>query len=49
MEDLGISEPDRTRLLAAIPGISSSVYSAPELKRVAPLVAKVKWEGLEIP
>jgi integrase len=50
MEDLGISEPDRARLLGhAVPGIGSSVYSAPELKRVAPLVAKVKWEGLEIP
>ena len=50
MEDLGISEPDRVRLLGhAVPGIGSSVYSAPELKRVAPLVAKVKWEGLEIP
>jgi len=50
MEDLGISEPDRARLLGhAVPGIGSSVYSAPELKRVAPLVAKVKCEGLEIP
>ena len=50
MEDLGISEPDRARLLGhAVPGIGASVYSAPELKRVAPLVAEVKWEGLEIP
>jgi hypothetical protein len=30
------------------PGISSSVYSSPELARVAPLVARVNWEGLRV-
>ena len=48
IEDVGISQSDRARLLGhPVPGISSSVYSAPELKRVAPLVARVKWEALE--
>ena len=48
IEDVGITQSDRARLLGhAVPGISSSVYSAPELKRVAPLVARVKWEALE--
>ena len=49
IEDVGIPQSDRARLLGyAVPGISSSVYSAPELKRVAPLVARVKWEGLTV-
>ena len=48
IEDVGISQSDRARLLGhPVPGISSSVYSAPELKRVAPLVARVRWEALE--
>jgi len=48
IEDVGITQSDRARLLGhAVPGISSSVYSAPELKRVAPLVARVRWEALE--
>jgi len=48
IEDVGISQSDRARLLGhPVPGISSSVYSASELKRVAPLVARVKWEALE--
>jgi integrase len=49
IEDSGISAEDRARLLGhKVKGISSSVYSAPELKRVAPLVAGVKWDGLKI-
>ena len=48
IEDVGITQSDRARLLGhPVPGISSSVYSASELKRVAPLVARVKWEALE--
>jgi integrase len=36
IEDVGITQSDRARLLGhAVPGIRSSVYSAPELKRVA--------------
>jgi integrase len=47
IEDAGISAEDRARLLGhKIKGISSSIYSGPELKRVAPLVAGVKWDGL---
>jgi integrase len=50
IEDAGISPNDCARLLGhAVKGISASVYSAPELKRVAPLVAKVGWEGLRLP
>jgi integrase len=42
IEDAGISPNDCARLLGhAVKGISASVYSAPELRRVAPLVAKV--------
>jgi integrase len=49
IEDTGITATDRARLLGhAVPGISSSVYSAPELSRVAPLLAKVTWQGLRI-
>jgi integrase len=49
IEDIGITATDCARLLGhAVPGISSSVYSAPELKRVAPLVARVKWDGLRV-
>jgi integrase len=49
LEDTGISAEDRARLLGhKVKGISSSVYSGPELRRVAPLVARVKWDGLNI-
>jgi integrase len=49
IEDCGISATDRARLLGhAVPGISSSVYSAPELRRVVPYVAKLNFEGLGI-
>jgi integrase len=49
IEDVGIPQTDRHRLLGhKVPGISSSVYSAPELSRVAPLVARVAWSGLNI-
>jgi integrase len=49
IEDVGMTAQDRARLLGhPVPGISSSVYSAPELARVAPLVARVKWEGLRV-
>jgi integrase len=44
LEDAGVPESDRARLLGhAVRGISSSVYSAPELSRVAPLVAQVTF------
>jgi integrase len=50
IEDAGIAPNDCARLLGhAVRGISASVYSAPELKRVAPLVAKVGWDGLRLP
>jgi len=49
IEDAGISAEDRARLMGhEIEGISSSVYSAPELTRVAPQVARVTWRGLRI-
>jgi integrase len=49
IEDAGISAEDRARLLGhKVRGISSSVYSAPELRRVAPQVARVTWPGLII-
>jgi integrase len=49
LEDTGISAEDRARLLGhAVKGISSSIYSGPELRRVGPLVAGVKWDGLKI-
>jgi len=49
IEDIGMTAQDRARLLGhPVPEISSSVYSAPELARVAPLVARVKWEGLRV-
>jgi integrase len=49
IEDVGMTAQDRARLLGhPVPGISSSVYSSPELARVAPLVARVKWEGLRV-
>jgi integrase len=49
IEDAGITTEDRARLMGhAIKGISSAVYSGPELKRVAPLVAGVRWDGLDI-
>jgi integrase len=50
IEDAGIRPNDCARLLGhSVPGITSSIYSGPELKRVAPLVARVKWEGLRLP
>jgi integrase len=50
IEDVGVSPNDCARLLGhAVRGISASVYSAPELKRVAPLVARVSWDGLRLP
>jgi integrase len=49
IEDAGISAEDRARLMGhAVKGISSAVYSGPELKRVAPQVARVTWAGLVI-
>jgi integrase len=49
IEDAGITAADCSRLLGhKVAGISSSVYSGPELSRVAPLVAKVAWQGLRI-
>ena len=49
IEDAGINAEDRARLMGhKTKGISSSVYSSPELRRVAPLVAGVKWDGLKI-
>jgi integrase len=47
IEDAGISPNDCARLMGhAVRGITASVYSGPELKRVAPLVARVWWDGL---
>jgi integrase len=49
IEDAGITAEDRARLLGhALKGISSSVYSSPELKRVGPQIAGIKWDGLKI-
>jgi integrase len=45
IEDAGVPASDRARLLGhAVPGISSSVYSAPDLRRVTPYVAKVNFK-----
>jgi integrase len=50
IEDVGIAPNDCARLMGhAVKGITASVYSGPELRRVAPLVASVTWEGLLLP
>jgi integrase len=50
IEDHGLTSNDCARLMGrAVRGITASVYSAPELKRVAPLLARVTWDGLRLP
>jgi integrase len=49
IEDASITAEDRARLMGhAVKGITSSIYSGPELRRVAPQVAGVAWPGLVI-
>jgi integrase len=49
LEDTGCAEADADRITGhSHKGLTFGLYSAPELRRVAPLVAGVKWDGLKI-
>jgi integrase len=49
LEDTGCTEADGDRITGhSHKGLTFGLYSAPELKRVAPFIARVTWPGLRI-
>jgi integrase len=48
-EDIGVRQNDAARVLGhSVEGISYGVYSAPEVKRLAQIVERIKYKGLRI-
>jgi integrase len=49
LEDTGCAEADADRITGhSHKGLTFGLYSAPELKRIAPFIARVAWPGLRI-
>jgi integrase len=48
-EDIGVPQNDAARVLGhGVDGITYGVYSRPEVKRLARVVERIKWNGLRI-